>query len=503
MLIMVSSCNDSFIYETNPNQQTTSTFWSTEDDAIKGTIACYAGLQEEGTFKRWYHIAFAARADLTYSSTPFFPQLNFTRFNIVDYNEGPFQPEIWQDHYRGIFRTNQVIANVPNIDMDAGLKEQLLAEAHFLRAVYYFDLVNLWGNLPLQLKPSNPTEDAPYATEQEVWDQILADLKIAQKSLPEKYSESQLGRATLGAATAMLGKSYLQLNQWGEAKTEFQKIIGSNNYSLVENYRDNFLHTTENNSESIFEIQFSDEFTGPFWDKDLPNTSEGSRRGIYFGPRFANANADVSANKWFIEQFFKEKTKNGDYDPRLYATFMWNDTTNNKTDVLYYGKSFKDNIEPNRINDIYVRKYLQDYYKEVEDEHSPINYRLIRYADVLLMLAEADNESGQTSEAYPLINEVRARAEMRPLEEAYPEIGNNQDMMRARIEQERILELGGENVRWMDIKRWGYLGSEAGVEFLREHDSEFDTFNVGVNDLLPIPTREIDLNPNLKQNPGY
>ncbi|MEJ7646506.1 MAG: RagB/SusD family nutrient uptake outer membrane protein [Chryseolinea sp.] len=506
MLLTYVGCDDSYLYEPNPNQQTISSFWKTADDAQRATIACYAGLQEEGTFKRWFDIAFEGRADLIYSSTEFGAQVNFTTFNIINYNEDPFQTEMWRDHYRGVFRTNQVITYVPEIPMDEDLKNQLIAEAKFVRALLYFNLVNLWGNVALQLTPSNPNVLPPYATEQEVWGQIIQDLTEAQTFLPDVYANptTELGRATRGAARALLGKAYMQLKNWGAAKIEFEKVITSPaNYALATDYGDNFRHTNENNKESVFEVQFSNEFNGWFWDKDLPTTSEGYRRGTYFAPRFAAGNADLTCRPWFIEKFFEEKTISGDYDPRLYTTFLWNDTTNGKTDVLYYGKSFKTNIEPNKINHVYCRKYLQDQFLEQENEHSPINHRVIRYADVLLMYAEALNELGSTDQAYQYINQVRARVQLRPLEIAHPEIGNDRDKMRSQIMDERILELGGENVRWTDLKRWDMLATQSGIDFLKSHDAEFKNFEVGKNHLLPILTREIDLNPNLKQNDGY
>jgi tetratricopeptide (TPR) repeat protein len=331
--------------------------------------------------------------------------------------------------------------------MDEGLKARLLAETKFLRALYYWNLVNLWGNVPLQLTPSNPNVLPEHAAEAEVWAQIIQDLIEAQPLLPDSYPESELGRATSGAAAALLGKCYMQLHRWAEAEAEFAKIIASGKYDLVQNYGDNFKHTTENNIESLFEIQFSDEFSGPFWDKDLPNTSEGYRRATYFAPRFASGNADAHATPWYLEQFFLEKTVDGEYDPRMDVSFLWNDTTNGQTDPHYYGKSFRDEMTVN-VNDIFSRKYLTDYYREVEDEHSPINFRVIRFADVLLMHAEALNELNRTGEAYPFINRVRQRSNLAALETVKPNM--SQDEMREQIKHERVLELGGEQVRWTD-----------------------------------------------------
>jgi hypothetical protein len=182
------------------------------------------------------------------------------------------------------------------------------------------------------------------------------------------------------------------------------------------------------------------------------------------------------------------------------VSFLWNDTTNGQTDPHYYGKSFRDEMTVN-VNDIFSRKYLTDYYREVEDEHSPINFRVIRFADVLLMHAEALNELNRTGEAYPFINRVRQRSNLAALETVKPNM--SQDEMREQIKHERVLELGGEQVRWTDLKRWGMVNTQEGLATLRERDAEFNTFELGTNHLLPIPTREIDINPSLEQNPGY
>lgn len=499
-LLVQQGCNDDFLSEPNPNQLTTSTFWQNADDAYQGTIAAYAGLQEEGTWKRWMDIAFGSRGDLIMSNSPWTEFAQYSKFNLPDYN-WVLQEEIWLDHYRGIFRTNQVLANVPAIEMDENLKKQLLSEAKFIRAFLYFDLVNLWGNVPILTEPSNPDDLPDYNTEAQVWDQIIKDLTEAIPNLPDTYPDDQVGRATKGAANALLGKAYMQLKRWEEAETQFEKVISSPaNYDLVPNFKDNFTHLNENNQESIWEIQFSDEFDGAFWDKDAPATSEGSRRGVYFGPRFANANADAQPTQWFLQQFLKELDKDGNIDPRTDVTFLWFRPAALGSQVTYGGKLFE---QEELDSTAYVRKYLNDYWKENEDEHSPINQRIIRFADVLLMYAEAINEQGNPSRAIPYINRVRERSNMNPLSSIRPDGEWTVDLLREQLKHERVVELGGENVRWTDLKRWDMLTTAEGIAELRTHDPEFNNFELGKHDLLPIPTREIDLDPKLEQNPNY
>ncbi len=491
-------CSDDFLNASNPNRLTTSTFWKTADDAYQGTIAAYAGLQEEGTWKRWMDIAFGSRADLILSYSPWVEFSQYSKFHLPDYN-WVLQGEIWDDHYRGIFRTNQVLANVPNIEMDEAEKNQLLSEARFLRAFYYFDLVNLWGNVPVVLQPSDPNDLPDYNTEAQVWEQIISDLTEAIPYLPDSYDEDQVGRVTKGAANALLGKTYMQLRRWPEAEAQFGKVINSPaSYGLVADFRDNFKHTTENNIESVWEIQFSDEFKGPFWDRDVPTTSEGSRRAIYFAPRFASGNADAQPTAWFLQQFLLEKDKDGNIDPRTDATFLWFRPDSLGSQVTYGGQLFEEAVLDSTA---FVRKYLNDYWKDVEDEHSPINLRIIRFADVLLMHAEALMMQGKTEEAIPLINRVRARANLLPL--STPAGGWTPELLLGQLKHERVLELGGESVRWTDLKRWNMLTTAEGVAELKTHDPEFADFELGKNDLLPIPTREIDLDPKLKQNPNY
>ena len=217
-------------------------------------------MQQLGTYRRWLNFAFDIRDDEGFSQSPWNELRDFTRFIIGSYDfEVNFV--ICRDHYRGITRCNQVIDKVPGIaGMDATLQKQIVAEAKFLRALYYFNLVSLYGNVPLALQPPASLNVFPaQANEAQVWAQVIKDLQEAQPDLPLSYSGNDLGRATRGAATTLLGKAYMQNRRWADASAQFTQVINSNLYR-IDNvpYINNFRHTSENNAESIFEVQFND-----------------------------------------------------------------------------------------------------------------------------------------------------------------------------------------------------------------------------------------------------
>lgn len=267
-------------------------------------------------------------------------------------------------------------------------------------------------------------------------------------------------------------------------------LISSGRYSLLPNYGDNFVAAGNNNAESVFEVQFGSRAT-------LSQGVRGLNMGKFFGPCGGQSFCDGLPTTWFFEQFFQDSTVTGGVDPRLDATIFYN-----HPGALVYGQEFAD-VYADRLNDpartdsvIFWKKY-NAYYNPIQDFDEPINFKVLRYADVLLMQAEALNEQGQTDAAYPFINQVRARAMLKPLP-----AGLNQDQMRQRILHERLLELGLEQQRWLDLQRQNLLTAEY-LPVLQEHDAEFNLFTVGKGELLPIPTPEVNLNPNVEQNPGW
>ncbi|MDU0370307.1 RagB/SusD family nutrient uptake outer membrane protein [Hymenobacter endophyticus] len=503
-LLLTTACDKDFLDQVNPNQPTTESFWKTESDAVKGINACYSGLQQLGTYRRWLHFAYDLRSDDSFSQSPWGELADFTRFTQANYDFEVSQ-NLWRDHYRAIWRTNQVLANVPAIQMNETLKKRVLAEAKFLRALYYFNLVTLYGNVPLALTPSDPNALPAQATsEGQVWEQIVKDLLDAKPDLDVSYGGgNDTGRATRGAATTLLGKAYMQQRLWTQASAQFAEVISSNRYRLTANFTDNFRHTTENNSESIFEVQFSDAKLGGN-DGDDATSSEGGQRSQFWGVPGAGF-VDGEVRPWVVNEFLREPTATGARDPRLASTVFYNRRQFTSSlpvdgDTLVYGNGFLRRFRGNArdLSRVYWRKYQTDYFRTFENFDSPINHRVMRYADVLLLQAEALNEQGVTSDAIPLINQVRSRSGLAPLTAG----SFTRETLRAQLMHERVTELTGEGLRFFDLKRWGLLDNQAGIDQLKARDTDFNTFRLDRSRLLPIPQTEIDL-ARYQQNPGW
>ena len=504
----VAGCKKS-LNISNPDAVTTLQFWKTSNDALLGVNAIYSTFHREGLC-RWNFFATMVRADEGWSKSGD-PRLiaNFDQFVVSDYNYGNVYGGLWGDNYFGVNRANQVLDNVPNITMDAALKAQYLGEAHFLRAFFYYQLAIFFGNVPLELKSSVPTDKPSTSTQAAVWAQVEQDCIAAAAALPASYSGPNIGRATKGAANALLAKAYMQQRNYQAALAPLQSVIQSGLYSLTANYEDNFLETTEFNSESVFELANAlnpndthddDTFTGA-----EDNLNYGSSIPPFFAPP-GDGFTDGEARRWPIAEFEKEKTTTGDRDPRLSTTFLFDSTdVRGPNFTQIYGQTFASRYGTTDVsNDNFVWfAKLQDYQNGTatppggfELFHSPNNYRFIRYADVLLMYAEALNATGATGNAYQYVNQVRARAGLAPLSSVMP--GLNQAQFLTQLKHERITELTGEGHRWDDLARWGDLSPALG-----SRDAGFNNFKVGKNEFFPIPQREIDINPKLKQNPGY
>lgn len=483
----------------NPNQPTIQVFWENQRDAEQGVNAIYS-VFARGGFSRWMPMLHITRSDEGFSGSPWSDLANaMGGFIQPDYNFGPVV-DVWRDNYIGIFRANQVIDNVPSIDMDEALKARLLGEAHFLRGFFYYNLAILWGNVPLMLATSKPTDLPATANQQGVWQQIEGDLLQAVNGLPVSYpSSSDLGRVTRGAANALLAKTYMQQSKYTEAEGPLAWLVdgeGGSVYDLVSDYRENFLVTTENNIESVFEWQFAENPT-EFTDDDVatPNHNYGTSIAQFLAPAGIGW-SDAEARPWMTDEFLLEQTEDGARDPRLEASFIYAFTDENGPDLtMVYGQTFTERFGADNER-VWFRKFLNDHWKNEEGYRSPNNYRFIRYADVLLMYAEVLNANGKTAEAYPYVDRVRQRAGLATLSATKP--GLSQSEFLDQLKHERLLELSGEGHRWNDLVRWGDLGPQ-----LAERDPNFDNFQAGRHEFLPIPQRDLDINPNLEQNPDW
>lgn len=497
-----SSCKKDFD-EPNPNQLTEDNFWRTQTDAIRGINAVYSTFHRGAAgYSRWLYFHGMLRSDEGYGSGGDGNLNTLSSFVQTDYDLF-LTRETWENMYVGVFRANQVIANVPGITMDAALQKRVVAEAKFLRGLFYFNLTLYFGRpaLVLDVPPSNPATLLPAnATPEQAWAQVTKDFTEAAGDLPNSYGAADLGRATKGAAHAMLGKAYLQQKKYQQAAEALAWLVtgpGAGIYDLMPNYRDNFLITSENNKESVFEIQFAlkdnENSDDDIDESKIPNP--GASIAKFYAPGGGPGFQDGGARRWVVHEFLAERTTTNQRDPRLEATFLYDSTDVRGPDfTMIYGQTFTSRYGTGPDSRrVWYRKLLNDHWRNTETFNSPNNYRIVRYADVLLMYAEALNGINQTANAYQYVNRVRARAGLAPLTP-----GMNQQQFLNQLKHERITELSGEGWRFADLQRWGDLSPA-----LQSRDPEFSNFIVGKHEWYPIPQRDIDLNPNLTQNPNY
>ncbi|MFV0326160.1 MAG: RagB/SusD family nutrient uptake outer membrane protein [Bacteroides xylanisolvens] len=521
LMIVVMGFQSCDVEVSNPNALTTTDFWETEQDVYNAVNSLYNQFYRPTTFSRWIWFRTDLASDEGYSRSPWSELQEWTRFTYYNYDFYELQRGIYADYYKAIFRANQVINNIDGIDMTEENKNVYLAQAHFFRAFYYYHLAIFWGseNKSLVIYEHEPIpEEIPETSNVEaVWAFIENDLNEAIANLPEEWATDQVGRATKGAAYAMKAKALMQQRKYSEAQKCLEWLVtgsGAKYYGLVDNFRDNFMHTTENNIESVFEIQFSDENGSPAGDADdAINPNMGHQRAQFFGGNGIGW-ADGESRGWLVDEFKKEKNIEGGNDIRL------------KWSLFYKGMSddFEDNdkiyrFDQSRWNEdawnesssgnpdqgkFFIRKYATDYYRDTEDSYSPINIRYIRYADILLLYAECLAQTGGSlSDAVGYVNRVRARANMPNLEVNHPDAVGNATAFLKRLQMERSLELCHEGKRWEDLKRWGMLDTQEGIDELKTRDSDFNYFIVGRHQSLPIPTIEINNNTNLDQNPKF
>ena len=504
-VVLTSCVNNEDLVQVDPNQDAVDSFWKTDQDAIEGVNAAYGSLLTDGTYMRSTPLLLDLKGDDTRSNSPWDAMYNVGRFNS-NVSNAAIYGWAFETYYQGIYRANQVLTNVPNIEMeDAGLKNRILGQAYFLRGLYLFHAVNMFKNVPL---PTEITVYNPQKTQEEGWAQVIADFKAAAELLPASYTSitgldaNQKGRATKGAALGYLGKAYLFTKDFTNAKIAFKQVIDLGVYSLVSNYRDNFTDTNENNSESLFEVQFSRSAGGVdlgWGGAPASGWGKTSARAITYAPR-AFGWTDVQPTWTLFNEFHDELTTTGDVDPRLDATMFYNKPGG----MQLYGQNFASfyAANPGDLNDLFCRKYENSdgNYANEFDWRSGINERLLRYSDILLMYAESLNETGDTPGAYTYIQMVRDRVGLPNLATAKP--GLTQEGMREQIGHERFLEFPLEGHRFDDIRRWGWLENPTKLAWLKTRDVEFNSYAAG-REFFPIPQLEMDNNPGTVQNPGY
>lgn len=490
LLVISSSCNEDNLNIDPADQYSIETFWKTEEHASAGLSGCYESL------RGFYGGNWAYESDLI---TP----------NGWGYNEngsvGPLARGVhtttdgliaskWNQSYQGVGRTNTFLDRIGGINMNEDLKARMTGEAKFLRALFYFNLVDYFGGVPLILETPDAEKhsDLPRTDKALVVAQILKDLDEAIAALPPTYAAKDIGRATVGAALALKARMLLYEENWTAAAQTAQQLMDLKVYTLFPSYRDLFKVQNEHNSEVIFNVEFlaprfNNNFDQPIYILNTPAPLKDLADAYLMEDGLSITESDLydPANPYQHR------------DPRLHQT------------IAVIGYQYNGKIV--QLSDVVNTGFGMKKYTSFADEtNTPIippstdlNPILMRYAEVLLTYAEARNEaSGPDASVYDAINAVRARPSVNmPALEA----DLTQDEMREVIRHERRIELAFEGLYYSDIRRWkiAEIVNNGPIYNYEGNPITNRTFNKDRDYLWPIPYVQIQENPALEQNPNY
>lgn len=453
LIISLTACSDGFTDLAPISDRNVVNFYKTAGDMEVAVNAIYSTLQERGCYNESYWIMQELRSDNTFWDASGLAEIVVVLDDFEEFADNEIVLRAWNDSYLGISRANIVLARIDGVDMDQGLKDQFRGEALFLRSLFYYHLAVSFENIPLVLTETQSVDEGTKHVQvnaSTVYTQLLKDLSDAETLLPQSYSGGNIGRATKGAAATLLAKIQLTTGDKSGAESTLRRIMGYG-YSLLDNYADLWGVDNEHNAESIFEVEFqgglgtegnlfTNQFSAPL--------GQGVVSGFRNQPEPDLLNAYEAGDLRFAASIDTFYTDNGGEDHSL--------SIDGQTWTIKYGT-----INP------------------FNDEDGPNNWVVFRYADVLLMLAEA---LGEGTEAYDLINQVRARAGLGAID------GSTPGTFEEKLLQERRVELAFENHRWADLRRFGVAQTS-----LQNTEAKF-------RELFLIPQRELDLNPNFQQN---
>ncbi|ACT92898.1 RagB/SusD family nutrient uptake outer membrane protein [Dyadobacter fermentans] len=482
----LGACSD-FLDIAPKNAVVPSNFFQSEADFVQAVNGAYAPLQSMyNNSSSW------AMGEMRSDNTHFFYNNDFRSpmpeeiDEFVNGAENTVTADRYYINFDMIARANKILSVIDDANLDKAKSDNFKGQVLFLRALAYFDLVRYYGGVPLPLTPATDLGSAtlPRSTAEEVYTQIIADATEAAALLPVRANQ-EAGRATSGAAWMLLGDVHLTRKNWAEAETALLKVTG---YTLLGDYAAVFSPSNKNNQESVFEVQYlqgtSLNLSSSFPYAFVPLTPDYTK--LTLGPVGSQS---ASGSGWNIPTddllaSYESRTA----DKRFSASIGFLTGPSTVSDTSY-------------VNLPYIKKYQ---YPHSVFNQTNTNFPVYRYAETLLMLAEAANEQGKLADAQRYLNQVRTRAGLGDSP------AKDQTALRAAILKERRVELAFENKRWLDLVRTGNAISvmNAYGAKLKANPAYFyltpASYTLTEDDLLfPIPFLEIQVNPDLKQNPGY
>jgi hypothetical protein len=493
LILLSTACSEDFLNKDVQGYLTKENIYSTPESALRGVNGCYLSLRAPWSVDvPWLTKDVMAgeaykggdsKGDQSYIA-------ECGNFTLTPDNQNVVFK--WKNVWMGIYKCNALLVGIEPLEMDKNLKERYIGEALFLRAFYYFELVRDFGDLPLITEPISPETNILRSPVSEVYTKIIIpDLIAASNKLPQKsnYKNEDFGRATRGAALSYLTKAYLYQKMFTEAYNTAQLVVEENEYQLESDFRQIFDVENANGIESIFETQCS----------AVQTYALGSSLSI-----FTRSRAD------------------GGWGFFMPSTYLWNAfETNDPRRALTIIRD-KDSLDGKtyRVKLLAPKTMALKYFVPMEKrpaneyERSNYNIKLMRYADLLLMLSEASNEIGKAESAVWALEQVRERARnlSKNPSSVLPKVTtNNRDEFRQAIIHERRVELAMEFSRWYDIVRWG-IADEVIADFVSFNKNENtnsdnvyakDNFFVkGKHELWPIPNKDCSIQ-GWQNNNGY
>jgi hypothetical protein len=468
------SCED-FLERTHPGDLTYDKFYHTENDFQASLDACYLSLKAQVGLLLLFNDMTTENAYCSEYITTDLVQFNQL---TVPANSSAIK-SFWGHCYRSIVYSNIVITRIPGSEVSESAQEVFTDEAKFIRAYSYFNLVRLFGGVPkYEKEPSNFNEvfTVGRSSADEIYEFIISDLEDAMDIDSERSAEQAAqskGKVTSIAAKALLGKVYLQHGDYEKARTILADIVNNSSMELEENLLELY-NPNKFNKEVIFAINY-ERVSGqnsPFTVSTLPRNSTGILPNVTSG---ANGSGEYNLEPYTVNQFLPE-------DKRRSLLIDYADVLTGPDLVRYY----------------YTKKYLD--LETTPQFYSAADFIILRYADVLLMYADALNQTGNTSSAYPYINQVRNRAGLDPLPAGY-----SKDQMNKALAEERHKEFIMEGDRWFDLSYRGFDYLKSKLNDFYPHSVRFPNASISDHErLFPIPSDEVNLKPDyLTQNPGY
>lgn len=496
-MALVFGCQEENLTRLDPGRVVPENYFQNQQQLESAVFSAYATLRSGPIASRWYFFINDLRDDQHMETQSLTILLSIPGGSALPTDNE--MREHWTALYLLIHRANTALDGIEsNTTVDEGIKNELTAEARFLRGWAYNEIATLWGGAPVYTTRLTTLDGfQPRSSREEVFAQAQADLQFAADNLPLTRSDAQRGRATKGAALGFLGRSYMQVDDLPAAKTALEAVVDLNEYSLVDNFGDLFIEENDFTDESLFEVVYA-----PIGDYNWNGfgTGDGADSKSVRAQEYGKAWRNIAPTSALVNLYENELAGCGYTDPRLRETVIFDgDTYANGTETF---DDFRRNSPTVNYQgtDIFASWYKYGVYYKLDPGEfytSTTNYILMRYADVLLLLAEIEARQGNLDAARGYANQVRARVGIPDLEDSCVPATTQEEVIQAIID-ERGKELASEAIRARDLRRWHRYGVINAADYL-DYWTEKEL-------LLPIPLQEIITNTEISQadqNPGY